>query len=208
MNAYKFLEEDGTSIWSATPWPPPSANGPGTWVDSLEVRPCRAGVHACRLEDLAYWMRPTMWEIELDGDVAEFRHKIVAPRGRLVRRIGEYPAAVRELCSVATWRTRDRAVTALRAEGRDQLADRLDECATLAALEGVGVDAANDNSRGLQAALMAVDSARVAAGGPVGVSPFFASCSAGYQADDFDAGFSAERRFQSDWLGERLGFRS
>ena len=38
-----------------------------------------------------------MWEIELDGDIVEARHKVVARRGRLVRRIDEYAAAVRAL---------------------------------------------------------------------------------------------------------------
>jgi hypothetical protein len=208
MNTFKFLEEDGTSIWSATPWPLPSADAPGAWVESKEVRPCHAGVHACRLEELAYWMRATMWEIELDGDIVETRHKVVAPRGRLVRRIDEYPAAVRELGAVAAWRTRDRAVSALRAERRDQLADRLAECTALPAIAALGAEIADDGSHGSQAALMAVDSAHVAPEGPIGAGPFFASNAAGYEADDFDAGFAAERRFQSDWLVERLGLGS
>jgi hypothetical protein len=149
-----------------------------------------------------------MWEIELAGDIVEARHKVVAPRGRLVRRIEEYPVAVRELGAVAAWRTRDRAVSALRAEQRDRLADRFAECATLAAVEALGPDVTDDGSHGSQAALMAVDSAQFAPAGPIGATPFFASNSAGYEADDFDTGFAAERRFQSDWLVERLGLDS
>jgi hypothetical protein len=208
MHTYKFLEEDGTSIWSATPWPLPSVDAPGAWVASREVRPCHAGVHACRLEELAYWMRATMWEIELDGDIVESRHKVVAPRGRLVRPIDEYAAAVRELGAVAAWRTRDRAVSALRAEGRDQLADQFAECSALTAVEALGSEVQDDGSHGSQAALMAVDSAQFAPEGPIGAVPFFASNAAGYEDDDFDAGFAAERRFQSDWLVERLGLGS
>jgi hypothetical protein len=208
MTNFKFLEDDGTAIWSATLWPLPTADAPGEWVESREVRPCRGGVHACRTHELAYWMRATMWEIELDGEIVEARHKVVAPRGRLVRRIDEYPAAVRELGEVAAWRTRDRAVSALRAEQRDQLADRFAECATLAAIEARGPEVADDGSHGSQAALMAVDSAQVVPNGPIGAGPFFASNAAGYEADDFDAGFATERRFQSDWLVERLGLSS
>ena len=150
-------------------------------------------------------MRPTMWEIELDGDIVESRHKIVAPSGRLLRRMEEYPDAIRELGAVATWRTRDRAVTALRAEGRDQLADRLAECTTLAALEALGAEVPDDGSRGSQAALMAVDGAHFAPDGPIEHSPFIASNSAGYAAEDFDTGFAVERGFQSAWLVDRLG---
>jgi hypothetical protein len=205
MKTFKFLEDDGTSIWSATPWPLPTADAPGAWLESRDVRPCRAGVHACRLEDLAYWMRPTMWEIELDGDIVESRHKVVAPRGRLLRRIDEYPNAVRELGTVAAWRVRDRAASALRAEQRDELADQFAGCTALSAVAALGPEVADDGSHGSQAALMAVDSAQFAPDGPIGATPFFASNAAGYEADDFDAGFAAERRFQSDWLGERLG---
>jgi hypothetical protein len=208
MKTFKFLEDDGTSVWSATRWPLPSADAPGAWVDSGEVRACRAGVHACRFEELAYWMRATMWEIELGGDIVEARHKVIARRGRLLRRIDGYPAAVRELGTVAAWRTRDRAITALRAEQRDPLADRFAECTTLSAIEALGPHVSDDGSHGSQAALMAVDSAQVAPNGPIGAVPFFASNAAGYEADDFDAGFAAERRFQSDWLVERLGLGS
>jgi hypothetical protein len=208
MKTFKFLEDDGTSIWSATPWPLPTADAPGAWVVSREVRACRVGVHACRPGELAYWMRATMWEIELDGDVVEARHKVVAPRGRLLRRIDEYPKAVRELGAVAAWRTRDRAVSALRAEQRDRLADRFAGSETLAAIEALRPEVADDGSHGSQAALMAVDSAQFAPDGPIGAVPFFASNAAGYEADDFDAGFAAERRFQSEWLVERLGLDS
>jgi len=44
-------------------------------------------VHACRVRDLPYWLGPELWEIELDGDVTEQQRKVVARRGRLVRRI-------------------------------------------------------------------------------------------------------------------------
>jgi hypothetical protein len=205
MKTFKFLEEDGTSIWSATPWPLPTVDAPGAWVESRDVRPCRAGVHACRLEELAYWMRATMWEIELDGEIVESRHKVVAPRGRLLHRIDEFPAAVRELGAVGASRTRDRAVTALRAEGRDELAEQLAECATLTEIAALGAEVPDDGSHGSQAALIAIDCAQFAPEGPIGATPFFASNAAGYEADDFDSGFAAERRFQSEWLVERLG---
>jgi hypothetical protein len=37
-----------------------------------------------------------LYEIELDGPVAEFPLKLVAPRGRLLRRIGAWDAAARD----------------------------------------------------------------------------------------------------------------
>jgi hypothetical protein len=83
--AYKCLRAGGTSVFTAFRWPLPSA-GPGPWVEA-EIEPCRSGIHACRLEDLPYWVGPELYEIELDGQIVAEPTKVVAPRGRLVRRI-------------------------------------------------------------------------------------------------------------------------
>jgi hypothetical protein len=62
------------------------AGGPGAWVEA-PVDPCRSGIHACRPSDLPYWVAPRLFEIELEGEVVEGRTKVVAPRGRLLRRL-------------------------------------------------------------------------------------------------------------------------
>ena len=85
MIAYKFLRADGTGVFTGFRWPLPNG-GPGAWVDA-RVEPCRSGVHACRPRDLPLWVGRAMYEIELEGDVVEERSKVVAPRGRLLRRI-------------------------------------------------------------------------------------------------------------------------
>ncbi len=94
MRAYKFLTADGLGAFSLFAWPLPNG-GPGAWVES-EVEPCRSGIHACRRGDLPYWLAPTLYEIELDGAVEEQTIKVVAPRGRLVRRIGSWNGPTRE----------------------------------------------------------------------------------------------------------------
>ena len=85
MIAYKFLRSDGSSVFSGFRWPLPNG-GPGEWVDA-RVEPCRSGIHACRPSDLPFWAGRALFEIELEGDVVEDARKIVAPRGRLLRRI-------------------------------------------------------------------------------------------------------------------------
>ena len=85
MIAYKFLRADGTGVFSGFRWPLPGG-GPGAWVDA-RVDPCRSGVHACRPGDLPLWVGRAMYEVELDGEVVEDHTKLIAPRGRLVRRI-------------------------------------------------------------------------------------------------------------------------
>ncbi len=88
MITYKFLRRDGTSPFAAFRWPLPR-RVPGDWVEAVEDRAvlCRSGIHACRLADLPFWANDELYEIELDGDVVEQPTKVIAPRGRLVRRV-------------------------------------------------------------------------------------------------------------------------
>jgi hypothetical protein len=83
--AYKFLQRDGTSLFSGFRWTLPD-RAPGEWVEA-PVDPCRTGIHACRVSDLPFWAGWTLFEIELDGEVVEHRRKLVGSRGRLLRRI-------------------------------------------------------------------------------------------------------------------------
>jgi hypothetical protein len=83
--AYKFLRDDATSVFTSFQWPLPDG-GPGTWVDA-PVEQCRSGIHACRIADLPLWAGRRLYEIELSGEIAEERTKVVASRGRLLRRI-------------------------------------------------------------------------------------------------------------------------
>ena len=85
MIAYKFLRPDGRSVFTSFAWPLPG-DEPGSWVRA-EVDPCRAGIHACRPGDLPLWLGRVLYEIELDGEVVADEAKVVAPAGRLTRRI-------------------------------------------------------------------------------------------------------------------------
>jgi hypothetical protein len=98
--AYKFLRADGSSPFTGFRWES-DADGPGPWVEA-RVEPCRSGIHACRASDLAYWTAPVLVEVELDGEIVESRSKVVAPRGRLLRRLDaweqEVSAAYQAMC--------------------------------------------------------------------------------------------------------------
>jgi hypothetical protein len=93
VRTYKFLTADRLGVFSRFAWPLPNG-GPGAWVES-EVEPCRAGIHACRVDDLPYWLAPALYEIELDGAFQHQGIKVVAPRGRLLRRVGTWNDATR-----------------------------------------------------------------------------------------------------------------
>lgn len=85
MIAYKFLRADGSTAFSDFRWPLPDG-APGAWVEAPVV-PCRSGVHACRAADLPFWVGEALYAIELDGEIVAEATKVVAARGRLVRRV-------------------------------------------------------------------------------------------------------------------------
>jgi hypothetical protein len=94
MSAYKFLRRDGTTPFTGFRWDLPNGK-PGRWVEA-SVAPCRSGIHACRPSDLPFWAGPLLFEIELEGEVVEARSKLVATRGRLLRRIEAWDDGLRD----------------------------------------------------------------------------------------------------------------
>ena len=90
MRAYKFLRPGGIGLFSRTRWPLPSGADAGEWMRANgagDPSLCRAGVHACAPAHLPFWIAEELWEIQLEGAVAERRAKLVAPAGRLVSRV-------------------------------------------------------------------------------------------------------------------------
>ncbi|HVZ72756.1 MAG TPA: hypothetical protein VHJ20_10320 [Polyangia bacterium] len=51
---------------------------------------CRRGVHACRADQLSFWLHEELWKVELDGDLSSGLDCVLAPRGRLVARVDEW----------------------------------------------------------------------------------------------------------------------
>lgn len=100
MKAYKFLGPDGVGRFSGFAWPLPNASKPGEWVEaSGPLRPCHVGIHACTTQHLPFWFDAALWEVELDGELVETRHMVVARRGRLLRRVpGWSESLAHQLC--------------------------------------------------------------------------------------------------------------
>lgn len=216
--AWKFLDERSRGMVTGFAWPlppgPAEAAGPdgvGRWVEAdgpLEV--CGRGIHACRADDLAWWLSAQLWEIELDGAVLhDDPHTLVAERGRLLAPVAGWPDVGPDLARWAVERSRHHAVSVFRAVSpadADALerATDLDELAAVAArLAGhPHADAAMaaallaDNLTDLPNPVEACHTSARAAGhhGSIGGSPA-----------DYEQAFAAERRAQSRWLADRLG---
>jgi hypothetical protein len=85
MKAYKFLRPQGTGVFTGYGWPLPAA-GPGELVNA-DLDPCHSGIHACAVYHLPLWLGRILYEIELDGEIVDDAMKLVASRGRLLRRV-------------------------------------------------------------------------------------------------------------------------
>lgn len=132
MRAYKCLRPGRLGPFSGYGWPI------GEWVEGGDAALCVRGVHACRTEDLPYWLTQELWEVELEGEVRQEHRKLVAERGRLGRPIeGWTPAAAAGFAEACAVRGRERAE---RATG--EYADRLGELAGDAAANAAKGEAA------------------------------------------------------------------
>lgn len=89
MIAYKTLRPGAVAPFSRARWPLPDGGAPGAWVHARAVdqQVCSAGVHACDLAQLPFWLGEELWRIELAGPIRHERVKLVAPAGRLVERV-------------------------------------------------------------------------------------------------------------------------
>jgi hypothetical protein len=203
MIAYKFLRAGRIGPFSEFRWP-----DPGVWVRTVEDPvACRRGIHACRTRDLPWWLGEELWEIELDGEVRTYEHKLAAPAGRLRSRIDGWTAAcARDFAAACAWRARDRAVEALARAQQQQAAAELASSGSLDALLVVARRLAEQLPESRISLTIAADGAVRALTASAPTSAYIAAHAAGRL--DGSAGYAAERSWQSDWLVTRLGLRS
>jgi hypothetical protein len=198
--AYKFLARGRIGRFSEFAWPEP-----GVWVHADgDVGTCRCGIHACRTEDLPWWLADELWEVELEGHVEVGQHKLVAPAGRLRSQFDTWtPARAQEYADACAWRARDRAVQALARAGHPAEAQELAASPTL----DHTLDAARRLAKEIPdtriSLTIAGDGAVRALTGAAPTSAYIAAHAA--MRVDGAAGYAAERAWQSRWLVEQLG---
>ncbi len=89
--ALKFLNADGRGVYSNFEWPLPHDGKPGKWVEvEGSLIACHNGIHACTLEQALSWLNTRAYVIELGGEVIDTGNKLVARRGRLIRRLDRW----------------------------------------------------------------------------------------------------------------------
>jgi hypothetical protein len=205
MIAYKFLCAGGVGPFSRFAWPQPDGEAPGPWVGApggSTVR-CRSAVHGCRVQDLPWWLNDELWEAEFDGEPATGRHKIMAGRARLLRRIDAWDATcAQRFADACARRARDHAATALDRAGAPEAASALRDSAAIRDIREAA-RAIEPPEPARIAVTMAGDAARRALGGAAVVTAFIAAhaAAAGVAGEE---GTAAERLWQSDWLRAEL----
>jgi len=196
--AYKFLAAGAVGPFTRFRWEP------GKWVGAPRAEE-GFGVHACRPEDLAWWIGDELWRLELDGPVRERPTQIEAPRGRLLERVAAWDAKARaEFGLACVFQARDVAAASLRKLGFPGAAERLAAAGTLQelaatarsiepppGLAGERFGYARDASMAFSAAANAAEAS------------FMASVATAAARGD-PAGFDEERRRESRWLVDRL----
>jgi hypothetical protein len=202
--AYKFLRPGGVGPFSRYAWPLPRDEQAGAWViGGAGAMVCQTAVHACRVQDLPWWLQDELWEAELDGDVSRGRHKVVAPRARLLRRIESWDAECSQrFADACALRARDHAVTALERAGATHAAGQLRNATGNRALREAARIWAGASEAARIPVLMAGDAAIRARGGAAIVAAYIAAHAAGRV--EGPAALDAERAWQADWLQTTL----
>ena len=210
MIVYKCLRQDGVGRYSGFRWPRPAPHRAGHWVEvEGPLHLATNGIHACRIEQLPWWLDSELWEFELGEPVQHAEHSLLGRRGRLLRPIDAWNEAAAhafmQACAEGSW---THAANALRRHGKQDRADALatggpDPLAATAAAEDLPApltevllataDVAFASGARMSACLVAFLAARVARGAAAAVDE-----------DALDAELS-ERRRQARWLAERLG---
>jgi hypothetical protein len=197
--AYKFLRRDRVGPFSGFRWPEP-----GVWVESAApTTVCRSGIHACRPQDLPWWLSEELWQVELRGEVRIDDHKLIAPAGRLSSRVaGWTPACAQEYADACAWRARDHAVQALTRAGHSDAAQEVALSATLEELLELARRLASTLPETRINLTIAGDGAVRALSGAAPTTAYIAAHAA--LRVDGGGGYSAERDWQVGWLVERL----
>jgi hypothetical protein len=202
MLAYKFLRSGRVGPFSHFRWPEP-----GVWVKADErVETCRSGIHACRLQDLPWWLADELWEIELGDPARVDGHKLVATAGRLRSRVEHWtPAAAQEYAEACAWRARGSAVQALRLAAHAPAGEELAACQALDDLLAAARRLAEDLPDTRISLTIAGDGAVRAISGATPTAAYIAAHAA--MRVRGRAGYAAERAWQSQWLVRRLGLQ-
>ncbi len=205
MIAYKFLSAGATGPFTGFRWPVPAPPRPGAWVEAADGRPDH-GVHACHLDDLAFWQGVELWRVELADPVVAGHRQVIGTRGRLLEHVSAWnDELARSFGEACAWRARDRSVASLHMAGLHEEAELLASCRSLSELHATSKGLSS--RKGLPAALAAyvAEAIDFLLAGDSPCSTYISARAAVAASGGSESEFAAERQGQAHWLAKRLG---
>jgi hypothetical protein len=210
--AYAFLARGAVEPLSGFAWPTPADARQGAWVDANSAP--REALRGYPARELPYWLDDELWDVELEGRLAQRDHLLLAERARLVGRIDAWADPLAwEFVAACARRISGPAAVALRDEGRADAAARLERAADLEELRQAAAAAAELPAPTAQLAGYLADVCFYAA--DAGIPARAAGVAAKMSAYALAAGASSprahaaalarERDWQAAWLVGRLG---
>jgi len=200
--AWKFLAPGQVAPFGGVRWPVPDRGAPAPWF-----RPPMGEVFACRVADLPWWLDAELWEVELEGPVSTLESQLVAPAGRLLRRVAAWDtSALHDYGAACARRARELAVQVLLEEGRAAEAELLANPTGLLEMARVARTLSADASvrRGANLAGYVAESATRAAQG-AGAAAANIAANAAVIGRRQPSAFDLEREWQARWIAQRVG---
>ena len=86
---YKVLAADGCSPahGGTGKWFLPKGKRVGKWMPAIKPVLCQQGYHFVTFDQLPRWIGPTLYEVEVQGEVLTAEDKSVAEQARLIKRV-------------------------------------------------------------------------------------------------------------------------
>jgi len=86
---YKVLAADGCSPahGGTGKWFLPKGKRVGKWMPAIKPVLCQQGYHFVTFDQLPRWIGPTLYEVEVRGEVLTAKDKSVAEQARLIKRV-------------------------------------------------------------------------------------------------------------------------
>jgi hypothetical protein len=197
--AHKFLGPGSVGRFSGHRWKP------GEWVEAA-LPGEGGGIHACRPQDLSWWIDAELWRIELDGHLRERPTQIEARRGRLLERVQRWDEQARVAFGLnCVFQTRDVSVAALRTLGHPDIADRLAAAGSLPEMLEIASSLQAPTGFAGEMFGYAHDAAAAYTVRSNAAEASFMASVATAAARGDASGFDEERRRESRWIADQVG---
>src|SRR5208282_4727054 len=198
-------------------WFLPKEKGPGEWMPAVKPVLCESGYHFVTLDQLPKWLGPTIYEVEVRGEVLSAQDKGVATQARLIRRLDTWNEKTLRLFAAdcaehvlgiyeKQYPKDERPRKAIQA-ARDFANGLIDaDAANAAAYAAYAVYAANAAADAANAAASAANADAYAASDAANAAAYAANAAYDAAYDAAAARYAADYNAETQWQANRLKY--